>query len=147
MSEQIMKLQVNATTNGLRTDASTARHTVIIDENKGVGGTDAGANPLETVLAALAGCENAVSRFVAKHMNFDLQNITFTITGEFDRRGFQGEPGVRTYFQTITVEAKVTTSESEERLKELEHMVAQRCPVFNLLQAADVKITHKWSKA
>ncbi|MBU8905332.1 OsmC family protein [Desertibacillus haloalkaliphilus] len=131
----------------MTTEVSTAKHKVIIDEVAQMGGKDSGANPLETLLASLAGCKNATANAVAREMEFDLKGITFTIEGEFDPRGFKGDSSVRTYFETVWIEANVSTSEPEERVKDLQRQVEQRCPVYNLLKAANVTLHDTWSKA
>ncbi len=58
-----------------------------------------------------------------------------------------GKEGVRPYFQKINVDAQVKTSESEERVQELQRIVDSRCPVYTTLEAADVEITANWTKA
>ena len=142
-----MKLRVTGTTDGVTTEVKAGKHTLILDEAAQMGGKDAGANPLQYLLTALAGCENVTANFVAKQMEFDLQGITFEINGEFDPRGFMGDPNVRTFFEKVTVDAKVQTSESEERVKELQKMVEARCPVYGTFKAAGIEMIDSWTKA
>lgn len=80
-------------------------------------------------------------------MEFDLQGTEFDVRGEIDPRGMMGEEGVRPYFQKITVNAVVETSESEERIQELQHIVDSRCPIYTTLVAADVEMVPNWTKA
>ena len=84
---------------------------------------------------------------VAKEMSFDLQGIEFDVQGELDPEGMMGKEGVRPYFQTITVSAQVKTSESDERIQELQEIVDSRCPVFTTLKAANTEMVPKWNKA
>ncbi|WP_422163836.1 OsmC family protein [Halobacillus sp.] len=142
-----MNEKISAVAKGMNTKSTARDHQIVIDEPAKMGGSDEGANPLETLLASLAGCENAVANFVAKEMEFDLQGIDFEINGELDSRGMMGEKGVRPYFQKVTVNATVHTSESEERVKELQETVDSRCPVYTTLEAADVELTPNWVKA
>lgn len=100
-----------------------------------------------TLLSALAGCENVIANMVAKEMDFDLQGIEFDIRGEFDPRGLMGEAGIRPYFEKVTVEAKVKTNESEERIQELQEITDSRCPVYTTLKAAGVEMVPHWVKA
>jgi uncharacterized OsmC-like protein len=51
---------------------------------------------------------------------------------------------VRPHFQTIRIEAVVTTTESEERLAEVVEETETRCPVFNLVTDAGVKTEMRW---
>ncbi|OIJ18912.1 osmotically inducible protein C [Anaerobacillus alkalidiazotrophicus] len=145
--ENKMKLMVNAKTEGITVTARAGKHEFIIDEGKHMGGQDLGPNPLQAVLGALAACENVTARFVAREMNFDLQDLSFKIKGQFDPRGFMGDPTVRPYFETISVEATIATSESEDRVKELQEKVEARCPVYTMLKAAGVELTDEWVKA
>jgi putative redox protein len=142
-----MTLMVSAKTEAITVTAKAGKHEFIIDEGKQMGGKDLGPNPLQAVLGALAACENVTARFVAREMNFDLQDLTFKIKGQFDPRGFMGDPNVRPYFETITIEATVATSETEDRIKELQEKVEARCPVYTLLKAANVQIDDQWLKA
>ncbi len=142
-----MTLMVNAKTEGITVTAKAGKHEFIIDEGKQMGGQDLGPNPLQSVLGALAACENVTARFIAREMNFDLQDITFKIKGEFDPKGFMGDPSVRPYFETVTVEAMVTTSENDDRIKEMQEKVEARCPVYTMLKAANVELNDTWTKA
>lgn len=139
--------KITAESKGMYTESDSQGHKIIIDEPAQMGGTDKGANPLATLLSSLAGCENAIANFVAKEIDFDLQGIEFSINGEIDPNGMMGKEGVRPYFQKITVDAKVKTSETEERVQELQHIVDSRCPVYTTLVAADVEMVPNWTKA
>jgi putative redox protein len=145
MSKMIER--ITAVSEGMQTKARSKHHHIIIDEPRDMGGKDEGPNPLGTLLGALAGCENVVANMVAKEINFDLQGIEFDIRGELDTRGFMGDPNVRPYFEKVTVEAKVKTTESEERIKELQEKTDLRCPVYTTLKAAGVEMVTNWVKA
>ncbi|MFC0525610.1 OsmC family protein [Pontibacillus salicampi] len=145
MSNVTMK--VTAKANGSHVEAKAKKHTITIDEPVQQGGTDQGANPLETLLASLTGCESAVANIVAGEMEFDLQGIEFDVRGELDPRGMMGEEGVRRHFQKVTIRAVVQTSESDERIQELKAKTDDRCPVFQTLEAANVELDAQWTKA
>ncbi|MDZ5784454.1 OsmC family protein [Marinococcus luteus] len=138
---------ISAVSKGMNTESTAGDHKIVIDEPSSMGGTDEGANPLGTLLASLAGCENAIANFVAKEIDFDLQGIEFDVKGELDPNGMMGKGDVRPYFQTITVNAKVHTSESDERIQELQEKVDARCPVFTTMVAADIDMQANWAKA
>ncbi|KPB03247.1 OsmC family protein [Bacillus sp. CHD6a] len=138
---------VTAESAGMRSDIKAGKHTIIIDEPASMGGKDTGADPLSTMLASLAGCENVIANFVAKEIGFDLQGMSFTITGELDTRGLMGEEGVRPYFEKISIQALVKTTESNERIQELKEMTDKRCPVYTGFKAAGVELLTEWKKA
>ncbi|MEQ6389947.1 OsmC family protein [Bacillaceae bacterium S4-13-58] len=144
MAKMIEK--VTATSKGMKTVGISKNHQIIIDEPQQMGGQDEGANPLGTLLISLAGCENVIDNMVAREIQFDLQEINFDVKGELDPAGMMGTEGVLPYFQTITVNAKVKTSESEDRIKELQEIVDSRCPVFTALKAANIEMVPNWSK-
>ncbi len=138
--------QITATSKGMQTIAHSKGHQVIIDEPKQMGGKDEGANPLGSFLASLAGCENAIANMVAKEIGFDLQGIEFDIRAEMNPEGMMGNKDVRPYFQSVSINARVKTSESEERLTELQQIVDSRCPIYTVLEAANVEMTPNWVK-
>ncbi|WP_280768346.1 OsmC family protein [Salipaludibacillus daqingensis] len=142
----MMKFKVDAKTEGLTLHAKAGKHELVLDEGSQMGGKDQGPNPLQTSLAALASCENVTARIVAKEMKFDLKDIDFKITGEFDPKGFMGDPNIRPYFQTVKVDAEVETNESEDRIKELQKKVESRCPVYTMMAAANVNMVDSWKQ-
>lgn len=144
---QKMKMRVTGENQGIKSIVKAGKHEIIIDEATQMGGNNEGPNPLQYMLSALVGCGNVVAHLVAKEMKFDLQGLTFEASGEFDPRGFMGDPNVRTYFETVTVNVKVKTSESEERIKELQEKVEARCPVYGTFKAADIEMKGSWVKA
>ncbi|TMW71396.1 OsmC family protein [Alteribacter natronophilus] len=145
MKKMNMKVTVHA--EGMTSEAAAGNHTFTIDEGTRMGGKDSGPNPLQSVLGALAACENVTARMAAKEMDFSFESMDFQIQGEFDPRGFMGEPGVRPYFETVTIEATVKTDESEDRLNELKEKVEARCPVYTMMKEAGVTMNDTWKKA
>lgn len=144
---QKMKFNVRAENEGLAITAKTGNHEVVLDEGAQMGGKDSGPNPMQNVLASLASCENVTAHVVAREMSFDLQGLSFNISGSFDPRGFMGDPSVRPYFEEVSVDVTVTTSESDERVRELQEKVEARCPVYTMFKAAGVELTDNWVKA
>merc|ERR1712217_246459 len=77
-------------------------HKVHTDEPTSIGGTDTAANPLQTVLGALSGCEQAASFFVAKKMKLPIGDIDYEVVGEVDINV------KKSCFKKVTVTAKVS---------------------------------------
>ncbi len=140
-----MKMQVSGTSEGMKTLVKAGKHELVVDEAEQMGGNNAGANPLQYLLTSLAGCTNAVAHMVAKDMEFDLQELSIKATGEFDPRGFQGDPNVQSHFETASLDVEIKTTESEARVKELSDEVASRCPVYSMFTAAKVEMTDSWT--
>lgn len=118
----------------------------VVDEPERLGGTDAGPNPLEYLLGALSSCTTIMIAYVAQDQDFNYDGVTFVTEGTLDPRGFQGVEGVRTYFEAVHVKIILDTIESDERIEALQKGVEARCPIHNLMHAADVDITATWTR-
>ena len=118
--------------------------TFATDEPESHGGTGEGPSPLQAVLGALCGCESVTFNRTASEMDFAYNGIEFEAEFTIDIRGRLGVEGVRPHFQTIRVQATVTTQESEERLAQVVEETEKRCPVFNLVVDAGVKTQMLW---
>lgn len=117
---------------------------VFTDEPASLGGTNSAPSPLETVLVALVGCDGVIIHGVAKAMGFTYAGVDFACESQIDVRGPKGVPGVRPYFESANLDITIYTDESDRRLEQLKKNVEFRCPVMNLLRAADVKLTANW---
>ena len=118
---------------------------VYTDEPASLGGTNSAASPLETVLVALVGFDGVIIHGVAKAMRFQYSGVDFSCESQIDVRGPKGVPGIRPYFESAKLEIVVYTDENEQRLEQLKKNVEFRCPVMNLLSAADVQLDVMWS--
>jgi uncharacterized OsmC-like protein len=116
----------------------------VTDEPRAHGGTGEGPSPLQAVLGALCGCEGVTFNRTAADLGFSYQGIDFEGSYTIDIRGRMGDRSVRRHFQTVKVEARVRTPESEERLREVVEETEARCPVFNLISEAGVRVEMLW---
>ncbi|NCC46120.1 MAG: OsmC family peroxiredoxin [Bacteroidia bacterium] len=108
---------------------------LIIDEPENLGGDDRGANPVEFVLAALAGCLNVVGNLIAKEMDFKISNLKFEIEGELNPMKFLGKSSAeRAGYQNITAVVSGDTDADEKTIEEWLSRVEERCPVSDNLQ-------------
>ena len=128
--------------NATKVKVTAGKFTMIVDEPPNLGGTDDGANPVEYVLAALAGCLNVVGNMVAKEMGFELKSLSFDVEGELDPSGFMGKSkDVRPGYQEIVVKAHVESDADEQTLNKWLETIESRCPVSdNLSNTTPVKI-------
>ncbi len=118
--------------------------TFVTDEPVPHGGTGDGPSPLQTVLGALCGCESVTFCRTAKDLGFRYRGIEFEAMYSIDIRGRLGDRTVRPHFQTVRVQAMVDTDEPEARLQQVVEETEARCPVFNLLKDAQVKLEMLW---
>ena len=108
---------------------------IVVDQNKGMGGTDQGPRPSEYVLAALAACHEVTYRLYADALEIPLEEVSVSVTGHSDARGFFGlDDSVRAGFSHITGEIKVETKASDQELERLREAVNQHCPVLDDLR-------------
>ncbi|MDE3840432.1 osmotically inducible protein C [Bacillus methanolicus] len=132
---------------GLKTSISIRDFSpIIVDEPRSLGGTDEGPNPVEYVLGALSSCTSVMIAFIAKEKNFSYQGVEFKNDGTLDLQGLMGVEGVSPHFQNVNFEVIFRTDESDSRIEELKEEVERRCPVYNLIKDAGVKIESKWYK-
>ena len=116
----------------------------VTDEPVAHGGTGEGPSPLQAVLGALCGCESVTFHRTAKDFDFNYEGISFDAEFSIDIRGRMGTRGVRQHFQTVRVQATVTTKESPERLAQVVEETEARCPVYNLINDAGVNLEVQW---
>ncbi len=97
-------------------------------------GTDTGANPVEYVLAALAGCLTTTLVYHASAQGITIDEVESTYEGDLDLRGFLGlDPTVRNGYQDLRIIFKVKGDAPEEKLEELIQLAQKRSPVFDIV--------------
>ncbi len=101
-------------------------------------GDDDGANPVEHLLNALAGCVTTSMVAHAAVRGIEIQELESELEGDIDLRGFFGLADVPKGYTAIRVKFRVKTAEENiEKLKSL----AALSPVYNtLLNGAKVDI-------
>lgn len=97
-------------------------------------GEDNGANPVEYVLNALAGCMTTTMVYKAAVHGIKIEEVESELEGDLDLRGLlQISDEVRNGFQNITIKFKVKTEENDaEHLKVLEEL-SVTSPVFDIV--------------
>lgn len=147
-TEQLLKITTSGKwEEGLKTSISIRDFSaLIVDEPKNLGGTDEGPNPVEYVLAALSSCTSVMIGLISKEKNFIYQGVDFENSGILDLQGLMGVEGVSPSFQSVNFDVIFRTAETDLRLEELKEEVEKRCPVYNLLKDAGVRIESKWYK-
>jgi uncharacterized OsmC-like protein len=97
-------------------------------------GTDTGANPVEYVLAGLAGCLTTSLVYHASAQGIQIDEVESTYRGNLDLQGFLGlDDGVRNGYEDIEVVFKVKGNAPEEKLRELVELAQKRSPVFDIV--------------
>jgi uncharacterized OsmC-like protein len=107
-----------------------APFTLDVDEPAILAGTDKGANPVEHLLNALAGCLTSTLVYHAAIRGIKIEELESELEGDLDLQGFLGLSNeVRRGYQNIRVNFKVKTDEENlDRLKALTKL----SPVFDV---------------
>ena len=93
-------------------------------------GADAGANPVEYVLHALAGCLTTTMVYHAAARGIDIGAVESELEGDLDLRGFLGlSDEVRKGYREIRVTLRVQSAADAGILKNL----AQYSPVYDIV--------------
>ena len=102
----------------------------IVDEPPALGGTDHGANPVEYLLAGLAGCLNVVAHMVAKEQGINLRALKISVEGDIDPARLLGlSNDERAGFQSLRIILIPDTDSSPEALLKWLDTIEERCPV------------------
>ena len=112
---------------------SAGRHRVTVDEPAALAGADAGANPVEHALIALASCQAVTYRFWAAQLGIALDGLEVVAEGDLDVRGFFGfDSSIRPGFTSVRLAVTPLGPEPAERYQELADAVDLHCPVLDL---------------
>ena len=116
-----------------------------VDEPERLGGTNAGPNPVEYLLAAFIGCINVVAHLTAREMGLDLHHLEITATGALNpARLFGDTTADRVGFKTIEVVVRADTDADSPTLERWLDTVKTRCPVSdNLANPTPVTLVHQ----
>ncbi|WP_273846913.1 OsmC family protein [Rubrobacter calidifluminis] len=119
---------------GVRTETKIRGFDLTVDEPKDLGGTDAGPNPVELVLAALATCQEIVYSVYAARAGVELERVEVDAEGDLDPRGFLGvSEEVRPGFENVRYRVRIESPSEPEKVRELSRLVDEHCPVFDIL--------------
>lgn len=126
---------------GMRFDAQAQNHTIIIDQPSGMGGNDAGANPMEYLLVTLAGCLGTVAAIIANQERINLRGFSVHLEGDYDPEYLLGKTKEgRAGFKEIRVKANIDADMTAKEKEAFFKRVHSRCPATdNLKNNTNVK--------
>ena len=108
--------------------------TIEMDEPPLLLGNDRAANPVETALAALAGCLTTTLVFQAAEQGVRIDELESKIEGDVDLRGSLGlDEQVPTGLDKIRVSFKIKADASREKIRELVELAQKRSVVFDTI--------------
>lgn len=95
-------------------------------------GNDKGANPVEYLLAGLAGCITTSLVAHAAVRGIKIDSIESTLEGDIDLLGFlQLDKNVNPGYRGINISFKIKSDASEETLQDLIELAKKASPVAN----------------
>ena len=111
--------------------------TFYVDQQIKVGGTDAGASPIDHLFASLAGCIATTARIMATQKQITLNGMDIKVEGSLDThviygKSMEGRPGVTGIQVSVGLDSSMSQIEQREFLEELR----SRCPVWDTISAA-----------
>lgn len=97
-------------------------------------GNDNGANPVEYILHALAGCLTTSMVYHAAARGYKIDRVQTSYEGKIDLNGFLGiDPGTRNGFQLINVTVQIDGDLTVEQKKEIIALGPAYSPVFDTI--------------
>ncbi|OLP92801.1 hypothetical protein AK812_SmicGene25346 [Symbiodinium microadriaticum] len=123
------------------------------DTPTSAGGTGTAPQPVQLLLAALVGCEQATAHFLATKLRLPpIRRIEFDIHAERDEWGSLSPPvaeppAALSRLQRITGTATVFTDASEEQVRAVAAGVKLRCPVASMIIDSGCELDVRWVKA
>jgi putative redox protein len=117
----------------------------IIDEPAERGGSNLGLSPTETLMSALIGCTNVISKRIAHGMGITMGEMSINLTARFDRRGVMLTDEVDTPFSDIVLDIDVATDATDDQIETVKSELARFCPVAKVIRAAGTTITENWT--
>ena len=123
--------------------AKTRNFKLVIDEPEELGGSNEDVNPVEYILAGLAGCLNVVGHLVAKELGFTIRKLKIEVDGAINpNRLFGTSSEERAGFKNINLNLIPETDADIETLTKWLKIVEDRCPVKdNLTNETPVKVS------
>lgn len=131
-----LKFRVKAhSENPTRTVVKARGFNILIDEPAELGGTNQGANPVEYVLAAYAGCLNVMAHVCAKELGYEMRGIKIDLIGNLnpDRlfgKSFDDRAGYKEIKIILNPDCKMDETTKQKWLNE----ILDRCPVGDNLK-------------
>ena len=110
--------------------------TLVQDEPASVGGTGKGPTPTDFLVTSVGLCENVIFVRNASLAGLSIDSLETFVSGSWDRRGLFEIDGVSPHFKSITVETRVSTKDSVEKVVDVANLTHRRCPVHATLARA-----------
>ncbi|MFX1409072.1 MAG: OsmC family protein [Promethearchaeota archaeon] len=116
---------------------------LLIDAPGGLGGTNKGPSPLLVILSSIGACIIAVTRFWAKIMNIEIEEMKVFSRGHINLGAIFGiDDNELAGYDKLEPVIRIKADASEDKINELMDKVFNHCPVITNFGGAS-KITPK----
>jgi len=112
-------------------DVDNGRHKLYADEPLNFGSADLGPSPFEYLCASLGSCTAITLRMYAGRKEWDIENISVTVTHS-QRKSAEGE--TQTVFTRVLNVTGNLEPEARDRLVD----IANKCPVHKMLEHGNI---------
>jgi len=117
------------------------RFTIMVDEPPELGGVDGAPNPIEVLVAALAGCVTAGIATNAQMFGVPIDAIDIDVEADVDARGMLGhDKSVRNGVTDIRYTVTIQSPAPEDKVRKCKETIDRKSPVRDTL-ANPVNIT------
>jgi uncharacterized OsmC-like protein len=106
-------------------------HEIIIDAPAGLDGTDEGPSPLLAILSSIGACIIAVTRFWAKIMDIEIEEMTVHSRGHINLAAIFGlDEDMLPGYDKLEPVVRVKANAPKEKVEEMMEKVFTHCPVI-----------------
>lgn len=124
-------------------------HIWMIDAPPGLDGTDMGPSPLLAILGSIGACIIAITKFWAKIMDIQIDEMKVYSRGHINLGSLFGiDDNMLPGYDKLEPIIRIKSPESEERINEMMEKVYSHCPVItNFKGATPLKVSFKYKKS
>ncbi|MFD2261409.1 OsmC family protein [Lacibacterium aquatile] len=119
-------------------------HEIILDEPPERDGTDQGAAPTETFVAALIGVTNIILRRLGRRDGLAIHHVEVTADATLDRRGVWLAQALPNAWPEVRQTVRIRTDASDEQLALWQEDLPRFSPLHSLLLTAGTKLEIDW---
>tara|TARA_B100000902_G_C26478260_1_gene513509 strand:- start:32 stop:469 length:438 start_codon:yes stop_codon:yes gene_type:complete len=118
-----------------RTAVQVRNFKLIVDEPESLGGTNKDANPVEYILAGLAGCVNVVANLTAQELGIKVKKLEINVAGNLNPKRLLGiDLQERAGYKNIDLKINAITDASDSKKSKWLKLIESRCPVSDNLK-------------
>ncbi len=123
-------------------------HHFAVDAAPAFGGKDAAPSPIAYALGALISCSQVTGQLAAKALGLKVDRFQFEISAALDTAILvAGAAEGDANFESVTINAQLTTTASESEVRALQIETERRCPIYQLFARSGVAISTTWTRA